>query len=312
MVLYYYGVPLSVLGKWQGVHKTTILRRMLGLALPLWSLVYKWIVDGVKAKAVYVDEKWLKIQGKWYYWFVVLDVATQLPVLATLLPSRSKWACRWIGVKLKSIGKMPGVIITDGLLSYHYLLEGAKHMLCHFHHQQGVTRWLKKKFHEQEEIADRKSKMKKVFQTTDKRTVRRRFEKLKESSGKLGIQEWIEQTEKNLPKLLPSVGSAVIPRTTNAIERFFRAFNHFYKMRCGFFSVGSASRELILFMLIYLFVQQPESGKAPIESIMPEASGMPLYKLLNDPLGILMKGDNVKNNVKRNAGMADSELLHCA
>ena len=95
------------------------MRRMLGLALPLWSLVYKWIVDNVKAKAVYVDEKWLKIKGKWYYWFVVLDVATELPVLAALLPSRSKWACRWIGVKLKNIGKIPGVIITDGLLSYH-------------------------------------------------------------------------------------------------------------------------------------------------------------------------------------------------
>ena len=75
---------------------------------------------------------------------------------------------------------------------------------------------------------------------------------------------------------------------------------------------GYASRELILFMLIYLFIQQPESGNAPIESIMPEATGMPLYKLLNDPLGILMEGDNVKRNVKRNARMADSVLLHCA
>lgn len=52
MVLYYYGVPLSVLGGWFKVHKTTILRRMLGLALALWPLVYEWIVDRVKARAV--------------------------------------------------------------------------------------------------------------------------------------------------------------------------------------------------------------------------------------------------------------------
>jgi hypothetical protein len=39
-----------------------------------------------------------------------------------------------------------------------------------------------------------------------------------------------------------SVGIVRIPTTTNAIERFFRAFNRFYKVRCGFFSVLSASR----------------------------------------------------------------------
>ena len=73
----------------------------------------------------------------------------------------------------------------------------------------------------------------------------------------------------------------------------------------------SAKRELILFLLMYLFIRQPDSGKAPIESIMPEAREMPLYKLINDPLGILMDGENVKKNVNRNVKMADSELLLC-
>ena len=205
MVLYYEGIRLSVLGRWLKVHKTTILRWILGLGLALWPVVYKWIVDGVKAKIVYIDEKWLKIRGKWCYWFVVLDAETGLPILASLLASRSKWACRWIGVKLKHIGKIPGVIITDGLLSYHYIMEGVKHFLCHFHHQQGVTRWLREKFHDKEEIAKRKPEMKKVFQTNDKRTVRRRLQKLKESAGELDIKGWVQQTEDNLPKLLPSV-----------------------------------------------------------------------------------------------------------
>ena len=298
MVLYYEGVRLSVLGRWMKVHKTTILRWILGLALALWPIVYRWIVDKVQARAVYIDEKWLKIDGKWYYWFVVLDVVTQLPVLASLLPSRSKHACRWIGVKLKSLGKIPKVIITDGLSSYNYLAEGARHILCHFHHQQGVTRWLKKKFSDADDIAVRKSKMKKVLQTSDKRTVKRRLGKLKASGEALGISEWVKHTEDNLSKLLPSVGSVVIPRTSNAIERFFRAFNRFYRGRCGFFSVESAGRELIFFLLMYLFVQQPESGKAPVESIMPDATKMPLYKMINDPLSTVMGVENVKKNVK--------------
>jgi transposase-like protein len=308
MTLYYHGVSLSVLGKWLNVHKTTILRWVLGLALALWPVVYSWVIERVKARVVYIDEKWLKIRGKWRYWFVVLDRQTGLPVLASLLPTRSRWACRWLGIMLKRIGKIPRVIITDGLLSYGYLMDGVKHILCHFHHQQGVTRWLKKHFHEKEEIAARKSKMKRVLQTTDKRTVKRRLQRLKESSEELGICEWVEQTEANLPKLLPSVGSVHIPRTTNAIERFFRAFNRFYKVRCGFFSVVSAKRELILFLLMYLFVQHPESGKAPIESIMPEVREMPLYVMINDPLGTVMGVDDVNRNVN----MADSALLQRA
>ena len=195
----------------------------------------------------------------------MLDAETELPVLASLLGTTNRWSCRWIGIKLKQIGKIPSAIITDGLQGYNI-----KHVLCHFHHHQGVTRWLKKRYKEDKDIDERKSKMKKVFQTTDKRTVRRRLGKLKESSESLGIQEWVEQTESNLSKLLPSVGSVRIPTTTNAIERFFRAFNRFYKVRCGFFSVLSAKRELIFFLLMYLFIRQSESGKAPIEAIMPE------------------------------------------
>jgi transposase-like protein/predicted DNA binding CopG/RHH family protein len=311
LVLYYHGMPLSVLDSWFGVHKTTILRRMLGLVLVLWPIVYRWILDNVRARAVYIDEKWLKLRGKWLYWFVVLDTETGLPVLAALLPSAGKWSCRWVGVMLKRIGKIPRVIITDGLPSYGHVIEGmkskAKHILCHFHYQQGVTRWLKKRFADKDEIAVRKKKMKGVLQTSDKRTVRRRLEKLKESSQELGIGEWVDQTEQKLPKLLPSVGSVCIPRTTNAIERFFRAFNQFYKKRCGFFSVVSAKRELILFLVMYLFIRQPESGKAPIESIMPDATQMPLYKMINNPLRTVIGVENVN----RNAKMPDYELLRC-
>jgi transposase-like protein len=311
MVLYYYGVPLSVLGSWLKVHKTTVLRWMIGLSIHLFPLVYEWIYVKVKGNIVYIDEKWLKIRGKWHYWFVVLDSDTSLPLLACLLGTKSQWACRWIGMKLKRMGKIPREVITDGLPGYPSmvkdLLEKARHILCHFHHQQRVTVWLKKRFQDKEQIAARKPKMKKVLQTQDKRTVKRRLGKLKESSEELGISEWIQRTEANLPKLLPSVGSQRIPGTTNAIERFFRAFNRFYKMRCGFFTVTSARRELIFFLLMYVFIRQPESGKAPIESIVPEASRMPLYQMINDPFGTVLGAENVKRNVK----MADFSLKKC-
>ena len=69
-------------------------------------------------------------------------------------------------------------------------------------------------------------------------------------------------------------------------------------MRCGFFSVISARRELILFLLRYLFIRQPESGNAHMESIMPDAEKMPIYKLINDPLATVIGVEDVKKNVK--------------
>jgi len=170
-----------------------------------------------------------------------------------------------------------------------------------------VNHYLRKHFHK-EQIPSTKKAMKQVLQTEDKRTAKRRFAKLKKIAPKLGIEKWVKDTEKKLPKLLPSVGSQKIPKTNNAIERFFRAFNRFY-IRCGFFSTISAKRELIFFMLMYLFIKQPQTGKAPVEAIMPEAKMMPFYQLLNDPITILMNNYNVKDNAKMADFLLQEKLL---
>ena len=114
MALYYHGVPLSV--KWFSVHKTTVLRWIMGMSLSLWPEVSMFLVERIKGSIVYIDEKWIKIKGQWYYWFVVFFHQTGLPIVTKLLKSRSRWALKWIGVQLAPIKKIPQVIITDGLL----------------------------------------------------------------------------------------------------------------------------------------------------------------------------------------------------
>jgi transposase-like protein len=301
MTLFYWNVPLSVLGRWCGVHKTTILRGVLGLALALWPLISHGIGERVNAAMVYVDEKWLKIRGRWHYWFVVLDVAMELPVLAALRPSRSQWACRWLGRQLRQLKQVPRVIITAGLQAYASLVPGANHGLCRFHHQQGVTRWVKQPFTTEEEINTRQRVMKNVVQTQDKRTVRRRLARLKERAAELQMTPWVSRVEEKWPALIGSVGSVGLPSTTNAIERFFRAFQRFYATRRGFHSVLSAKRELLLVLVVSLFTQQATTGRAPIEGIVPEARRMPLYRLINDPFRALQE----RNYVKPEATMAD-------
>ena len=71
LTLVYWHVPLAVVGRWCGVHQTTMLRWVLGLALALWPLISRWIGERVNASRVYADEKWLKIRGRWYDGFVL-------------------------------------------------------------------------------------------------------------------------------------------------------------------------------------------------------------------------------------------------
>ena len=256
---------------------------------------------------VYVEEKWLKIRGRWHDWFVVLEVHTELPVLTALLPSRGQGACRWIGRQLRQLTRVPHVCITDGLAAYVSRVQGAKHVWCRVHPQQGVTHWLQQHFSTAAEINARKPVMQQRLQTHDKRTVRRRLARLRGQASALGIAPWVAGVEEKLPRLICSVGSARLPSTTNAIERFFRAFERFYKTRQGFHSVLSATREL-LFLVVYVFTQRDRTGHAPLEVIVSEARRMPLYRLINDPFRALQERENVKGKPQ----MADLLLPQAA
>jgi hypothetical protein len=69
-------------------------------------------------------------------------------------------------------------------------------VLCRCHHQQGVNQWLKQHFAIAEERQTRKPMMKHVFQTQDKRTVRRRLARLKKRAAALGIIPWVTRADR--------------------------------------------------------------------------------------------------------------------
>jgi transposase-like protein len=287
VVLYANGISLRVLGNWLGVHKSTILRWILGLCEGLWEIISQWVGQSVKARMVYLDEKWIKIKGVWHYWFVALDAESELPIVQELMKKRTYWNCLWVIGKLKEKGFQVKVFITDGLKGYPKAIarvfKEAIHQLCLFHQQQNTTKFAKNTFEDQQERSIRQKAMKKVFQTNDKRTVNNRLKRLEEKGDEWGIEEWLKGIWQLLPNLLPAIGSLHIPKTNNAIERFFRAFNRFYKVRKGFHSQESAKRQFIVFLVFYVFTQN-EQGIAPIEKIMPHAKNMPLYRLMNNPL----------------------------
>ena len=148
MTFYFWNVPLSRIGIWFGMSKSTIWNWVTGLSVALWPIVKDMVAERINASAVFIDEKWIKIKGRWHYWFVAVDAGTGLPIMDHLLPGQGKWSCRWFLIKMMRNGIYPSTIITDGLAGYSSAIScvfaNAKHLLCIFHHQQGVTRWAKK------------------------------------------------------------------------------------------------------------------------------------------------------------------------
>jgi transposase-like protein len=165
--------------------------------------------------------------------------------------------------------------------------------LCRFHHPQGVTHWLKQHLATAAEVDARTPAMKRLFHTRDQRTVRRRLARLQERAAEWGLRPWVSAVEAKRPQLICRVGSARLPSTSNAVERFFRAFPRFYRTRGGFHSVLSATRELRLFRVVYGITQHATTGQALIETILPEARRMPLYRLINNPFRALQERESV-------------------
>jgi len=168
--------------------KSTIWHWVTALSVALWVIVKDMVALRVKSTSVFIDEKWIKRKGRWYYWFVAVDAGTGLPVMDHLLHHQTKWACRWFLLKMMRLGICPNTIMTDGLVGYASAISSvfakARHLSCIFHHQQGITKWVEKNLNnlEEKDQACIKKKMKKITQTTDTRTVVRRLARLEKEN----------------------------------------------------------------------------------------------------------------------------------
>jgi hypothetical protein len=241
-----------------------------------------------------VDEQWLTSRGRWPYGFVVFEVPTELPVLGPLRPSRSQWACRWLGAPRRQLKTLPRVLITDGLPASAALVPGAKPVWCRLHHQQGVTHGLPQHCKTEAEMNLRKPRMQKVLPSRDQRTGRRRRARLRARAAEWGLTPWVRRMDAQWPGLICTVGRVRLPSTTKASERFCRACERFDNTRQGFPSVLSATRELRLLLVVDRFTQHATTGQAPMEVIVPEARSMPLYRLSHDPFRALQERADVK------------------
>ncbi|MBI3178862.1 MAG: DDE-type integrase/transposase/recombinase, partial [Deltaproteobacteria bacterium] len=145
-VLYFHGLSLEVIGGFFGVHKTTVMRWMEPLAHLPWQQVVsqgRRYFSGVIA----LDEKWVQVEGVWWYLFAAVDSVSGFPLHVALLPSNSQAYCQLFLLQIKALGYMPRVIITDGWDAYvgaiAAVFPNAQHLLCRFHAVAAAFRRLK-------------------------------------------------------------------------------------------------------------------------------------------------------------------------
>ena len=136
LVLYFRGLSLEVIGSFFGVDKTTVMRWLAPFAHLNWQEVVgqgKRFFSGILA----VDEKWIKIDGVWWYLFVAVDHVSGFPLHVALFPSNSRDYCQAFLLQVKALGYTPKTIITDGWDAYveaiAWVFPNAQHLLCRFH-----------------------------------------------------------------------------------------------------------------------------------------------------------------------------------
>ncbi len=299
-VLYFHGLSLEVIGSFFGVHKTTIMRTLAPLAALNWQDV---VATGQRffSGILCVDEKWIKINGVWWYLFVAVDHVSGFPLHVALFPHNSTPYCRTFLLQVKALGYRPKTIITDGWDAYvkpiAIVFPNAQHLLCRFHALQAAFRRLKKSIQDWKRRNVWGEKLKLLFHTPSKRTVKRRLERLeKEAEGTpaLGV---ITRLIAKLPKLLPAIGSTFLPSTANAAERFLGAFDRFYRQKGPFQHEASATKHIQLFMIGYVFHALSSQAKAEKRGLCPlqlagyQVGHIPFFHMLNRPdVALLQQG----------------------
>ena len=291
-ILYYHGLSLEVIGRFFGVHKTTVMRWLSPLAQVNWQAV---VQQGKRffSGTVAIDEKWIKIAGVWWYLFVAVDHVSGFPLHVALLPSNAQPSCVLFLFQLKALGYHPKVIITDGWDAYvgaiARVFPHAQHLLCRFHALHAAFRRLRQSALSGQARSRWAGKLKGLFRTPSKRTVRRRLDRLQAEAQDSPAQAVMARLLAKVPQLLPAVGSTWRPTTSNAAERFLGAFDRFYRAKGPFQNPASAQKHVDLFMLGYVFetfsaeAAAERQGRCPLQLAGYEVGPIPLFHLLNRP-----------------------------
>ena len=288
LVLYLQGVSTAAIGGWVGVHKSTICRWLDQVAM--WASYCRNAKPVASSGQVGLDEKWVLIDGVFWYLFAAVDCLTGCPLHVALYPSNDGVHCKLFLLELKRLGYRPKIIITDGWNAYVQAIldvfPHAEHLYCRFHALHSLFRRLRKAYIFSTPVFKLVCKL---LKSPYKRTAVRRLDKLKGLLAQLDASHVLSGISAKWPKLIKTVGSLRLPSTSNAVERFFGAFERLYRLKGPFCDEASAQKHLRLFMLGYWLSIGQQGQACPLEKAGVAVGAIPLYHLLNRPNVMALK-----------------------
>ena len=236
---------------------------------------------------------------RWMYVYLAVDVYTYDLLHIEIYAHNTADSTEAFLLALKSKGYRPRVIVTDLRREYgsaiKRVFKGARHHECIFHALQWWGRKMKEiygsnyeKTHPQ--VVELKQQLVKIFQTTSKRTAKKRYEAVMERReyyvlGDPKAAAIFDSLERHWPKLVNAIESTIIPKTNNAVELVIRRFDQHYSNFCGFDSQESARTYLGVFEKAYRFTPFTDDaseqirGKCPLELAGYDISRLPMTQI---------------------------------
>jgi len=268
-----------------------------------------------------VDEKWVKVpkndkpagrRKQWMYVHFAVDVYTYDLLHIAIFPYSNKPSARAFLLELKAKGYTPRVIVTDLNRDYGepiaQVFPKAIHHECIFHAMQWIHKQVKEVYganyaQDYPEAETLKKDIYRIFQCKDKRTAQRRYAKVMDRQETYvkdtpEAAKIFDSLERHWPKLVNAMGSKIIPKTNNAVELVIRRFDQHYQNFCGFESIETAQRFLVVFELVYRFTpfatdnqkdkERPPDrrigGKCPLELAGYEVRKLPIAQICRGQL----------------------------
>jgi transposase-like protein len=235
------GVNFQLLSEMFGVCKATIhnwLYKNYNLDEMILNSIQKW------SGKISVDEKWIRINGVWWYVLTAVDFVTGFPLFIKILPAIDGDAWTLFFKEFKFIYGIPSFIVSDGSIA---LAKGRKiifakvhFQLCKFHKLKNLYKIIYKAAIDFTERSFAFKQAEKIFNDKWISSRKRAAKKLVEKSLP-GISNYVET--RILAYWRPLCKSV----TSNASERFNRKINKIYKGVYGFQTVESAKQ--IIFSL---------------------------------------------------------------
>jgi transposase-like protein len=207
-----------------------------------------------------IDEKWIKVRGKWNYVFTAVGTTVTDPLGIDVFFHKDHAASKTFLLQLKAQGFRPRSIVTDLLLGYERAVKEVfpqcRYSQCVLHAQRDARRILRQTLPDDGEEGWRRRLTRAIrilFRSSKLKQLKKRYARLMLLKPKApeAVQGVFQTLQNYYPKLCQIVSDGDVPKSTNPVERAIGEFAERYQLTKGFTSFYHARFFLRAFQIYY-------------------------------------------------------------